>query len=280
MTIADFPDWRAPSAHAAEIASQGVPLLTRSQLIANQTFTNLGHGLSTGTPNLVVTQPGYEIIVNPKFPAGTTNPFVEINLQWTDSGSGAGVANDVFYVPGCIDAHGFVVTGRGPSKGDRLVVGVTNLDTAQSVTCTVEVLVNSRVYPTDVWRFNNTLANSSTVTGFTLPTFPDDPSCLGAVTGASVAATSNLQWLMGIGTGGPVTVTLECSGPVPGSARFHAYALPSSAYGTVAPLIAYTAANLNQQYTFNPPRAPWLLQAANNATSGALTVNFAAFAST
>lgn len=279
MTIADFPDWQAPSAHAAQIASQGVPLLTKSQLLANQTFASIAHGASNGTGTLVVTQPGYEIIVNPKFPAGTTNPFVEVNLQWIDSATGNGVANDVWFVPGCTDAHGFVVYGRGPSKADRVSVGITNLDTAQSVTCTVELLVNSRVLPVDVWRFNNTLANSSTVTGFTLPSFPDDPSCLGTVTGASVPATSNLQWLMGIGSGGPVTVTIEASGPVPGSARFHAYALPSSAYGTIAPLIAYTAGNLNQSYTFNPPRAPWLLQAVNSATSGAMTVNFAAFAS-
>lgn len=280
MTVPDFPDWQAPSAHAAQIASQGVPLLTKSSMIANQTFASIAHGASSGPPELTINQIGYEITVNPKFPAGTTNPFVEVGLQWIDSASGNGVANDVFYVPGCTDAHGFVVYGRGPTKGDRLTVSITNLDTAQSVSCSVTVLENSRVYPTDVWRFNNTLANSSTVTGFVLPTFPDDPSCLGAITGASVAASSNLQWLMGIGTGGPVTVSIEASGPVPGSARFHAYALPGSVYGTVAPLIGYTAGNLNQTYQFNPPRAPWLLQAANNATSGAMTVNFAAFAST
>lgn len=280
MTVADFPDWQAPQAHADQIAVTGVPLLTKSTLLANTVYTNLAAGASNGTVGLPVTQTGYEIILNPKFAAGTTNPFIEVQLQWVDSGTGLQVASDSFYLPGSEAPSGLAVFGRGPTKGNQLFVTVTNLSSNNPVTTALTVLQNSRVYASDVWRFQNSSVNNQTVAGFTLPTFPDDESCLGTVTGASVAASGSASWLMGIGSGGPVTVTLECSGPVATNARFHAYALPSSVYGTTAPLIAYQAANLNQAYTFNPPRAPWLLQAVNTATSGAMTVNFAAFAST
>lgn len=280
MSVADFPDWQAPSAHAAQIAQQGVPLLTKSTLLANQTITNLAHGASTGTAGLPVSQIGYEILISPHFALGTTNPFIEVNLLWADSATGLQVGSDSFYLPGCSQPSGLSVIGRGPTKGDQLFVTITNLDTANPMTTGLTVFQNSRIYATDQWRLINSEANNSTVPSYTLPNLPDDESCLGVITNATMAASASLSWLMGIGTGGPVTVTLEGSGEVPGNARFHAYAMPASIYGTIAPLIDYQAANLNQSYTFNPPRAAWLLQAVNTGTAGTLTVSFAAFAST
>jgi hypothetical protein len=278
--LADVPDYSPHVATAAQVAATGVPLLTKSGLIVNFPVTGLAHGASAGPGTVAVSQPGYEVIVNPQFPAGATSPFVEITLQWTDSSTGAGTAIDSFIVPGCTNASGLFVTGRGPTKGDRLTISITNLDTTNSVNCTLEVLQNSRIYPADVWRFNNKIANIVTIPNFTTPSFPDDQSCLGTVTGMVLNPSQTGSVIMGIGTGGPVTLTIEASGPVPTNARFHAYALPTSVYGATPPLIAYQAANLNQQYTFNPPRAPWLFQAVNTGTAGTLTVNFTAFAST
>lgn len=279
MTIADFPDWQAPAAHAGQIAQQGVPLLTASKLLANDTITALAHGASFGTPGLTVSQPGYEIIVNPKFAAGTTNPFVEVQLQWVDIGTGIQMASDSFFIPGSTQPSGLAVFGRGPTKGNQLFVTVTNLDTVNPVTLGLTVLQNSRVPQTDVWRFQNSSVNNMTVPGFTLPSLPDDESCLGTITGATIAASASSSWLMGIGAGGPVTFSIEASGETAANSRFFAYVLPSSIYGTNAPLIDFTAANLNQTYTFNPPRAPWLFKAQNQNTAGTLTVSFAAFAS-
>lgn len=271
----DYPDWSPHVANASQIAATGVPLLTKSTRLYQQATNNVGHGATASSGILPVSQPGYEIIVTAQFAAGTAIPFVEIQLTWTDSTTGFVIATDSFYAPGATQLGGLPVRGHGPTKADELTIGVTNLDTVNTVNITVTALQNSRVYAHDVWRFANSSASGKTVPGFTLAGLPDDESVLGLITGGAIPASGSASWLGGIGHGGWVNWAGNTAGPAFASLFMTIFAQPVGVYGGGGIVLRQQLSQAAFTYQCKAPRAPLLFEVTNTATTTG-TVSFLA----
>lgn len=263
----DFPDWSPHVATAAQVAATGVPLLTLSQRLYQQATNNVGHGVTATSGILAVTQIGYEIIVTSQFAAGTANPFVEIQLVWTDSATNFVIATDSYYAPGCTQSGGLLIRGRGPTKANELTVNVTNLDTANTCNITVTALQNSRVYQHDIWRFANNVVNAKTVPGFTLAGLPDDESVLGVISSGAIPASGGANWLAGIGHGGWVNLAGNTAGPAASSLIVSVFALPNSVYGSGGIALREQLTIPSFNYTFKAPHAPLQISVTNNSTT-------------
>lgn len=106
--------------------------------------------------------PGYEIQLNVATLAGTAN-IVSVELKWYDSTFGAIMHDETYYFySGNLNGH--LIHGRGPSKGDRLVVVITNHDAVNQVTVSYTLLQTDRVFTREFW---TTITN-----GGIAPVFP------------------------------------------------------------------------------------------------------------
>jgi hypothetical protein len=264
--VTDYPDFSPHVATAQQVAATGVPLLTLSNRLYQQATPNLAHGAVAGSGHLAVTQIGYEVLINAQFQAGTANPFCQVDLVWTDTITGFVIGFDTYYVPGATRSGGWLTVGRGPTKANQLDVNVTNLDTVNPVTLGVTVLQNSRVYPTDIWRWRNDANAGAVIPGFTLPTLPSDTALLGAVNSASIPASSTVTWLAGMAPGDLVNFNIAVTN---GNYRMHVYPMPSTLYGASCELVPTVApgGGTTGSVQFIAPAGPMIVQVGATTTT-------------
>lgn len=155
MTVADYPDWGTPQAHADRISTTGVPLLTGAVNVINDQTHVIAAGGSVTLPTATVSQIGYEIALAVLGNAGSTSPGVTIDMLWTDAGTGITVGHETWSVISGSTSGGSKFYGTGPSKANHLAITITNQDLANSVTVTTVLNENSRIYQTDDWRQEN-----------------------------------------------------------------------------------------------------------------------------
>jgi hypothetical protein len=267
MTVTDFPDWQAPAAHAAQIATQGVPLLAKSQGVLLASNQVIGPNGTYSSGNKVVTQTGFECVVITKIPNSATVPFVLVRLAWVDSSSSQIVAETIWIQPCSTVAPGWQCMARGPSKADLVQVTVQNQDSAQSVTALVCVLANSRIYPGDVL-VNDTFQDSSAIVpAWTLA--PNSPltEVLGQVSNQSIPAAGQQTWLIPPGNGGKGVLTMNTGAAVLSNVRVNLYPVPSALFSNNPPLVPGLPAASDFASEFIVPRAPMSLTVANLGTA-------------
>lgn len=153
MPVTDFPDWNAPQAHADDISTTGAPPLVMKRVIDALIGQNVGTSSSITRPasgKFSVNQPGYEILLNVAT-LGASAPIMSVELQWYDSGFGGLVDSEIYYFYSG-DLNGHLVHGRGPSKGDQVVVIITNFSGASAVTVSYTLLQTSRTFTREFWK--------------------------------------------------------------------------------------------------------------------------------
>lgn len=271
-TPADFPDWQAPQAHATAISTTGVPLLTKSVLLLNALPAILG-GLSYSSATLSVSQTGYEIRVSGTIPSAATIPFFEVFLLWEDSTSGLTVATDSFIIPAVSAGAGLLVRGTGPTKGDRVVVEVNNLDPAQTLTAAVTVLLNSRTYAGDDWCWMNPFNSGVVVPGIPLAAQPPDETVLGIGTSLVLPASGSVSRLCGMGARGWVNLAGNTATTPFASIIATVFPQPASVYGGGGIAFRQQLSQSQFAFTFRGVRAPLLVQF-NNTSATAGVVSF------
>lgn len=188
MTV-DVPDWMPESQQflnlylgvttqiAALIASGnpagnpgGVPLLALNNKLDAQQSKALTPGGSYVSPLLSINQPSYDFEIDFSFPAGTTQPWFEVQLGWSDSVlNSAALSTERWFMTG--GSRGLsTYAGRGLTKGDTLQVTVTNLDTVKTTTFNYGISQHSRLVQRDDIR-----SVAFAAPGDTLVKAPSDP---------------------------------------------------------------------------------------------------------
>lgn len=162
---------------AAHNAIAGVPLQNLHNLLYS-TATTLAASTSITFPNILFSQPGWEVFISLGMPAATTKPFVRIQFAWQDAVSGNNVWYDEWYLAaGSILLNSNSFMGRGPALGNQLSITIGNADPAQILTYSVSVYQTSQISAT-----SRADIRSNTIIGFTVPGFsiPDisDPNAL------------------------------------------------------------------------------------------------------
>lgn len=267
MTIADFPDWQAPAAHAAQIASQGVPLLTKSTSVLFRNAQVIGANGTFNSGNLQVSQIGFECNIIAQVANTATVPFLRIRLTWVDSGSSAIVGETIWIQPMSSVAPGWQCTARGPSKADLCQVSITNLDAAQAATVQIVLLQNSRLYPADRIVNDSFQDSSANVPTWTLA--PNSPltEVLGVVSSSSIPASGQTTWLIPPGTGTKAVMTCNTGASTPANVRTNLYPVPSSQFGANPPLIPGLPVANDFASEFVMPSCPLSFTIANLATT-------------
>lgn len=127
----------------------GVPLLALNNLLDKQTSKVLTPGTSYASPVVSINQPSYDFELNLSFPAGTTQPYLQVLLGWNDSTIPSGaLSTERWFLSGSSRGN-TSYGGRGLTKGDSLQVTVTNLDTVKSVTFSYGISQHSRLVQRD-----------------------------------------------------------------------------------------------------------------------------------
>ena len=167
--MTDYPDWQN-----ALVFNRVIDVLIGSTINANSVLTRP----ASGKFNLV--QPGYEFELNVATLGGTA-PVVSVELQWYDSTFGALMDDEIYYFySGNINGH--LIHGRGPCKGDQLVIKITNYSGASAITVSDTVLQVPRVFTREFWK---------TITlGAVAPVFPGFTAAANDIAGNIVAAAS------------------------------------------------------------------------------------------
>jgi hypothetical protein len=158
--VTDYPDWTVPQAHANAIAATGTPLLSLpNQLISTTTVINAG--AFPVLPAVSITQPSYEISISANASgAGAAGPL-EIDVLWQDAASLATLGEETWWIWPATAVTTHVITGRGPVKGSRLVIGFSNTSAVMQYTVVTTCYARSHLYLRDDWRtssLNGTVA--------------------------------------------------------------------------------------------------------------------------
>jgi hypothetical protein len=179
------------------IATTGVPLLTKATSLGNQTTLTAiagGSGFVTILNAVPVSQIGYEFqFTTQQTSAAAVFPLLEIELRWSDSVTGAIVAIDHFYTSGLNQAasHALTTVGTGPTKGDTLTARINNINLAP-MNYTFTAAQNSRLYQRDDWRWTGYTGSGSgaVFNGVTNPQYSETEQGLLVADTATVAATT------------------------------------------------------------------------------------------
>lgn len=266
MSVADFPDFQVPQAHATAIATTGVPLLTVPNTLISALLQVVAAAGGTLVKTATFTQVGYALQVIVNFPAAATNPFCEVALTWSDPVSGQVYDEAHYFVAGAAGASGFTTLGNGPVRAGQLTVTVTNLDAAQAATVTLEVAQDSCIRTADRWYWRNATDNGLTVPGFTLAQLPDDEDVLGILHNLVVPASGSLVVLCGMAPGRSVQLSGTVGTISPSSLQFKVQAVPTSVYTTAGDLLDTTPTTAAWNYQFLMPRAPVIWTITNSST--------------
>lgn len=153
MTVTDYPDYTTPQAHANAISLTGAPPLVLKQVLDFLVGQNMNGGTSLTRPasgSFSVNQPGYEIFLNVAT-LGTPAPVLSVELQWYDSFTGSLVDDEAYlFYSGNVNGH--FVHGRGPSKGDRLVVVLKNTAASTAMSVSYVLMQTSRTFTREFWK--------------------------------------------------------------------------------------------------------------------------------
>lgn len=279
VALTDYTDWNDPQAHAQQIAQTGVPLLGFPQLLVKDLTRSIAGGAAFNEGTFLFTQVGYTLTVSANTLSTPTVPFIQVTLTWQDSTGSFVIDTDNFYCPFATGSTAFQTMISGPVKGNKVTIGITNLDPAVNIN--VNLIVNQDSIPRQrtAARWNNLVNHGLTVTGFPLPGLPSDELVLGVLSNATVAAASNNTWLHAPAPGRTLTLSGTTGGIAASSIVVIVTAVPSSIYGLGAHLLHSALSVGTFSFTFAAPRSPLLVEWANNATTGTLTVNSALVAS-
>ena len=199
--MTDFPDWQAPQAHATAISTTGAPPLVFKNVIdalIGQTINASSSLTRPASGKFSLNQPGYEILLNV---ASLTSPapIVSVELQWYDSTFGQLLDTETYYFySGNVNGH--FIHGRGPSKGDSVVVLVTNHSGAGAVTFTYTLLQTSRVFTREFWKTIIKAGVAPAYLGLTAINHNIAGNVVG-LTSSSVGAGATLAFVMPLYTG-------------------------------------------------------------------------------
>lgn len=190
---------------AGDVFSTGVPLYSKASILLNHAAAGIAPGGTFTSASLPISQIGYEFSVNLTMATGTT-PYASVTMTWTDSVSGKVTSIEKWWI-GSAASPGNDYRGTGPTKGDTLVISITNQDAANTMTVSFVAAQNSRVYARDDWRqdFMRVLSGSTV----TLPN-NDPPGNVLAVISANINAGANLNRLLPLYSG---MVTLDSTSP-------------------------------------------------------------------
>lgn len=267
MSVADYPDYATPQAHATAIAGTGVPLLASPAGLITLNGQNIAAAGQYQSPVTPVAQTGYTTYVNVSFPAAATVPFVEVTLDWIDSATATLVAEDHYFLAGNTSGIGLVTFGSGLAKGNELQLTIANLDPAQAVTVAMHMNQDSVPRLIERWYWRNTLVNGSTVPGLTLASLPDDESCLGILNSALIPAAGNASYLFGMAPGRVITLAGFMTTVAPANVNLQVRSAPEAVYGGNAYLGFFLPAAASFGFTFTAPRAPLTLKVSNTGTA-------------
>lgn len=251
---------------ANEIATAGVPLLSKVTNILNDQNHNLPANSSTTiVSNLPVTQIGYEIYLKALCPGASTAPFITLDLNWIDTATGLTVWHDEWNIGVGSTSGGSVYFGMGPTKADVLTITAFNADLLQAFTLTTVMHQTSRVFLRDDWRQET----FNTIPGFAAGTLhTQQANCLTAFNGNINAGATITRYVALYA--GKVTVSALAFGQVgnifidtldpninPGGVQQG----PGSIYGAALP-----ATGITVEGNVSFPRSPTILRITN--TSG------------
>lgn len=177
---------------------------------AGSSFT-VGAGATTHLPPLnpspvagyaPVNSLSYDIVVNLIAGAGSTNPFLYLELQWydQDSLSAPAVGQQKWVLPmGTNGTVGTTISGIGPQLGAYLRIRVVNEDT---VPCTLQCTMNSTGRTVQKHDFRWDAVSSTSVPNFVLPPSGTGlTNVLGSWQGVNVPAGGSIQYLLGLYAG-------------------------------------------------------------------------------
>jgi hypothetical protein len=272
MTV-DYADWQAPQAHATAISITGVPLLTGKSLVFSSGLQTIAAGGTYVPGAKSFTQPGYEIFVSAFANVASANPFVSLELAWTDSGTGLIIARDTYICAASNVTSGWLSIGSGPTAADSVFLTATNLDGAHTMVFSIMILQNSRIYAHDSFSWDNTGESGLSIPGFTVANLRGDNSALGDISGGALAASGNSEWLIAPGYGGTVTFAIATATVTPSNLTFTVYPRPTSFYGATAYLWRTVPTAAATFGSFKATRSPMLFQV-NNSSAVAGTVSF------
>ncbi len=174
--------------------NSSVSLLSGKANLLNSEPTGIGPGGQIVFGALLsVIQTSYEIFINCVDSAGgNVNPFVVVEMSWSNSSTGQIVAQEFWTIAsGIATGPGQDYQGTGPAKGDTLTITVINTGTGQ-VILTMLVNQSSRIYPRDDWR---SVAPCSAVNGWTNPN-SNGPGGILATSSITIGAGSSITRLM------------------------------------------------------------------------------------
>lgn len=267
MSITDYADWNEPAAHAAAIATVGVPLLSSPNTLLNQIGVSIPAGGFQQFVGLPFTQIGYAVQMIVEFPVAATNPFVELRLTWSDPVSAAVYDEAHYFIAGSgSGVSGWTTLGNGPARSSQLTAEVTNLDPAQAVTVTIQVAQDSCVRQADRWYWRNNANIGLGVPGFNLAQQIDDEDVLGIMHNSVIPASGSLKLLCGMAPGRLAQLAGTLVTVAPSAITFQVQAVPSSVYTTASDVLYAVPAAATFGYQFLLPRAPVLLQVTNSST--------------
>lgn len=271
MTVADYPDFATPQAHATAISTTGVPLLRATNTLSSGAGNVLAGGASEQLlASTSVNQPGYEVGISVSMPAASgTLPFLALTLYFWDSATGLFAdRRDVVIPCGNGPANAIACYLRGPMHGDMFRVDATNLDPA--VAATIQWFANqtSHVYERDEARQYAYAATAPN--GFTNPTGVQTTNDV-AHASPSVAAAGTSTVLCGLFSGDAYlnvynpSSTIAAVIDIRDPAGYASGAVNSRMFNqSVAPQTSFSAA-------ISLPFTPVTISVTNNATAGTVT---------
>lgn len=143
---------------AANGTPGGVPLLSKSTLIHQDTVSALAPGVGQILGPFPITQPGYEVRIDLSTGAAGAC-YVTYQVDWIDSGTGQNLRRNSYTAVAGVTGTPHKINGHGPTKANQIQITVSNLlASAGNIVTTVTQMQSSRIYSRDVWRSLDTTA--------------------------------------------------------------------------------------------------------------------------
>lgn len=224
---------------------------------------------ATSNPNFAVaTGFSYDAILLLKAGAGSTNPFVRVNLNWhnQDITTAQPVRKQSFIFPMGVSTSTFgtLIRGTGPQHGQTMSVTIQNLDT---VACTYQAIINatSRNVTRHDWRWE--AAGSVGIPGFTRANAADDAVLYNTIGSATVNAGTSSSWLFSVYTGQAYLLLKVTGAAGTNTVHFTLTPQPASEFSTAEMFSTFlpgSGATGNETFfTIALPRGPLLLTVNN-----------------
>jgi hypothetical protein len=150
------------------ISTTGAPTVNNNLVVLNSIAQTIATGVTKAYGTFSVTRPTFEVIVSVFSAVADTQPFIELDLAWMDSVSGANVDNDKYYL--CSNNSGATVYsyhGIGVSHGDQVSASIKNWGSA-TATVSLLILQNGKPNPisNELWKMLNPTTISTPGGGF------------------------------------------------------------------------------------------------------------------